>query len=269
MLQALNRFRLHLKTTNPILYFSVPYFGPQIIVFFLGILFDPRIAGGFNTWNRIFLFACGYTVFLLTTILYLDLFKKSRLTKLISLGLLVPFMVEVAIFVIQAFRGEQPHYRYDYTINGRIYELIGTVILPFLFFFAYLVSGLFLPHRVKSEYQARPLLLWGFRFGAIFCFVGAMFGYALDYNMSSVVGGEMGPPAVPFLTWSTAHGDMRFPHFVGIHGYQFFPLVAFLLEKYVRKNRWALFGFAILFWAAFFANSIRITYLGLPFYRLF
>jgi hypothetical protein len=49
------------------------------------------------------------------------------------------------------------------------------------------------------------------------------------------VGAPDGGPGVPIANWSLAAGDLRAPHFVGIHALQLLPLWAWLLGRRARR----------------------------------
>ncbi|MBB5851549.1 hypothetical protein ACFQ05_41265 [Amycolatopsis umgeniensis] len=87
------------------------------------------------------------------------------------------------------------------------------------------------------------------------------------------VGVPDGGPGLPVVGWSTVGGDLRIPHFVGIHAIQVLPLLAFgllvlarrypvLESDFVRRNlvRTASVGFAgllaLLTWQAQRGQSI-------------
>jgi hypothetical protein len=91
--------------------------------------------------------------------------------------------------------------------------------------------------------------------------LGTAAGIAISAHGGHWVGGEMSDAhGLGFFSWSTTGGDLRVPHFIGLHSAQIIPLVALSGDKHVVYGVAAAFTLAAL--AAF-----AMAAMGMPLFR--
>jgi hypothetical protein len=61
--------------------------------------------------------------------------------------------------------------------------------------------------------------------------VAAHAGQGMPIMGAHTVGAPDGGPGLSGTGWSTEHGDLRIPHFIGLHALQVLPLIAFVMRR--------------------------------------
>ena len=85
--------------------------------------------------------------------------------------------------------------------------------------------------------------------------------HRMPISGTHTVGGLDGGPGMPGTGWSREHGDLRVPHFVGIHAMQILPMFAWL----IGRNRPRLVIAAGFAYAAVFVALLSQALQGRPF----
>ncbi|MFG1991704.1 hypothetical protein ACGFJ7_17195 [Actinoplanes sp. NPDC048988] len=200
-----------------------------------GLAVDDRTLLGANVWLKPFKFAVSFAVYGFTLAWILSVLpRRSRLAEWSSTVIVAVSVVEVAIITFQAARGHRSHYNDTTPFDSRLWSIMGASIM--VLFVAHLVVAVValrqrLPDRVAA---------YGIRLGLLLALLG--FLAAIPMVMSTdtgidgisgahAVGVPDGGPGLPLTGWSTTGGDLRVGHFIGMHGLQALPLLAFLLTR--------------------------------------
>ncbi|NKQ54662.1 hypothetical protein HFP15_17405 [Amycolatopsis sp. K13G38] len=212
-----------------------------------GLVFDDRVLLGAPIWLKPFKFAVSIAAYCVTWAWLLTLLRRGRRTaNRISTGLVVIFGVEYAIIVAQVIRGRASHFNASTTFDSALFLIMGVSIA------ALWTATLILTILLLRTKIADPAARWAFLLGAIVSLVGIGLGALMlgptgeqaqamregrptGFIGAHSVGVTDGGPAMPVTGWSTTGGDLRIPHFVGMHALQALPLLVLALTLLARR----------------------------------
>ncbi len=228
---------------RPLLWLAVVMGVLAAIVGMMAIV-DPRDILGQNAWFKPLKFALSIGIYSLTLAWMLGQFTRWRRVAdwagTVTAGGLV---VEIIIIVWAAAAGTTSHFNIASALSGALWSIMGASIAV-VWLMAVVVAIVLSGNRFGDP--ARMLAL---RAGVIIGLAGMAVAFFMvsptEEQLSDfqgiagahAVGVADGGPGLPFLGWSTEGGDLRAPHFVGMHALQLLPLLALLLELGARRWR--------------------------------
>jgi len=220
-----------------------------LAAFVVGLIIDPRLITGAPAWLKPAKFAVSTAIYLFTLAwVFTYLSEWPRLRKLVGRGTAAVFIVEVAIIALQAWRGTTSHFNYSTPLNGALFVIMGSaIVLQTLLSVAVAVA------LWRQQFQDRALG-WALRLGMAITIAGAFTGglmtrpteAQLDQIVATrqatiigahTVGAPDGGAGLPGTGWSVEHGDLRVPHFIGLHALQVLPVIALLLWRRRIEDR--------------------------------
>jgi hypothetical protein len=214
----------------------------------VGVVADPRLITGAPAWLKPFKFAISTAIYSFTLAwIFTWLTDWPRMRRIVGWTTAIVFVLEVAIIDMQAWRGTTSHFNVSTPLNIALFAVMGSAIL-----IQTLVSVATAVALWRQRFADRTLG-WALRLGMIVTIVGAMTGPLMTRPReaqleraragermtvvgSHTVGGEDGGPGVPVTGWSREHGDLRVPHFIGLHGVQALGLIALGLRRWRRPE---------------------------------
>lgn len=262
----------------------------------IGMMVDERTLLGEPLWLKPFKFGVAFVLYSLTLAWLLSLpHTGRRVTWWMGTVFAVTGIIDVGFIVLQAARGTFSHFNTETDAVNSIGQIIFASGVPGLF-----VANLILAVVVSWRPRVDRPTVWAIRSGLALAVVGMALGYTMGFTGTQVVRAADGrvielaaghtvvdarlraelsapdaAPGLPITGWSTAGGDLRIPHFLGLHGIQVLlaavVLTAWLAHRHpsLRDERFRtrLIGLLALGWA----GAIAITYWqamrGLPLLR--
>ena len=214
----------------------------------VGILVDPRVITGAPAWLKPFKFAISTAIYSLTLAwVFRWLTDWPRVRRVVGWTTAIVFVLEVAIIDTQVWRGTTSHFNASTTLDRTLFIIMGSAIM-----IQTLVSVAVAVALWRQRFTDRPLG-WALRLGMTLTIAGALTGALMTRPTSEqlanaraggrmtivgahTVGAPDGGPGVPVTGWSSEHGDVRVPHFIGLHAIQAVALIAVGLRRWRRPE---------------------------------
>ena len=218
------------------------------VLFGVLLLVDPRVVEGAPAWLKPLKFAVSIGLYSATFAWVVRaLTGAPRLARLAVTTTVATLLVEMALIGLQAARGTTSHFNTSSLFDGAVFTVMGLAIAAQTLVALAVTVALF-----RQPFTDRAMG-WALRLGMALTVAGASTGGlmtspspaqiaefkatgAMPRAGGHTVGAPDGGPGLPGTGWSSAHGDLRVPHFLGLHAMQALPLVALLVGG-LRRER--------------------------------
>jgi hypothetical protein len=216
----------------------------------VGVFADPRQVLGQPVWAKTTKFSISIALYGASMLWILGLLKDRapRAVRIVSNGVAAILGLEMILLITQAIRGRAMHFNIATPLDTALWGIMGTGIMVF-WGFALVAAVVMLRQNIGSR-----SFTWSLRLGLIVVLIGFAQGFLMtgpnSLQLAALQSGQKldlvgahtvnaiqdGGPGIPFLGWSTNHGDLRVGHFIGIHAIQLIPLLGLFLMR--RRESW-------------------------------
>jgi hypothetical protein len=223
---------------------------------------DPRQLMGASVWLKPVKFAASIAMTAATLALLLrhvHLPATGGRRAVVTIALMGA--LEQVIITLQAARGVPSHFNATSAVNGALFTIMGIGITVMTIAVGYVAWFSF---RQRFSDAA---LGWGIRLGFAIMLAGSAVGAVMPRPTAAqvetmragrptplvgahAVGVPDGGPGLPITRWSTEGGDLRVPHFIGLHALQILPLAGAWMGRRGRRS------------VAAAARAARLTVIG-------
>ncbi|GAA5052612.1 hypothetical protein [Nocardia callitridis] len=223
-----------------------------------GLLVDDRMLLGESVWVKPLKFALAFGVYGLTLAWLLSLpHKGSRATWWLGVVFAITGVLDVGVIALQAARGSFSHFNnLDTDPVNQFAQRVFMSGVPGLFLASVLIMLILSWQRLLDRPTARAihaglaLAVAAMAIGYLMGFTGKQLVHDSSGQLVELIAGHTvlpdgselvardGLPGMPLTHWSTVGGDLRIPHFVGLHAIQALLLAVVVLAKLAPRYPW-------------------------------
>lgn len=201
-----------------------------------GLVFDRRLITAAPAWLKPAKFGASTAIYLFTLAFMIRDLPDSRSLRVASRMIAWIIVGETLLIIAQVVRGTSSHFNIDTPLDRVIYSTMGVGIAT-----VWVMSAVLLWLHVRTPSTDRAMAT-ALRLGLALNILGAGVGWIMTQPRpaqlaalrlgqhpfiagSHTIGGPDGGAGLPITRWSAEHGDLRIPHFVGMHALQLLPLL--------------------------------------------
>jgi hypothetical protein len=287
-----NRFNIyvnlfHMRHRFSVLFAAAPgltilgfVMAADLVFTMCGLVVDRRVITGAPAWLKPAKFALSTMIAAWSFAFCIASTRIwPKVTRALDIALAAGLAIEIALIDMQAARGTTSHFNVSTSLDSAVWEVMGVSILCIWLGMLLLTIVLFRQPYARSAWG------WSLRLGMVLALIGTGSGGLMTLPNSQqlaevhasgrlptigahTVGAPDGGPGLPVTGWSADHGDLRVAHFLGMHGLQVLPLLAWWIGRRfagddrtqvklifaIAASYLALFG--LILWQAFRGQSI-------------
>lgn len=241
--------RQALRWHPPLMIFALAMFA-LIPITLVGLVVDDRILLGSPIWLKPFKFAVSLALYSASVAWMLTFLTRGRkVGRWVGTAIAAAATIEMVVIVGQVLRGKRSHFNFETALDGALFSIMGGTIVTLWLLHA-VIAGLLVFSKIEN-----PVTALSIRLGLVIAFAGLgvaflMTGPRPGQSLTGAtigahsVGAVDGGPTMAVTAWNTTAGDLRVPHFVGMHALQFLPLLVLLFNRWMTTRLvWVAAGF--------------------------
>jgi hypothetical protein len=211
----------------------------------VGLAVDPRVITGAPAWLKPAKFAMSIAIYTLTLAWIFTLIPAwVRTRRSVGWTTAIALVLELVIIDLQAWRGTTSHFNLGTVFDGVLWSVMGLAIM------VQTLASFGVAVALWRESFVDRAVGWALRLGMTITIVGALSGGLMTRptraQLAEARAGQGMPivgahtvgapdgnsgPGLPGTGWSAEHGDLRVPHFLGLHALQALLLLTFVLAR--------------------------------------